>query len=491
MSSFNQDDTVIARVLADLITGDSSRLVGEILRPVPNFWDIVDYGANAGETRYSKMLGWLLDPQEDHGLGTFFASRFVQTAFGVGAPEISERARVHPREWRNIDVLLVDYDEAGMPVRTLVIENKTDTTEHARSGLPIGQTTWYNWVIRGDFDSMEQSVAAAANLERKQADRLLKQIRSWKTDTADYRGLDDAGRHFVYLTPRRDEHAEDPEFRTVTYDQLEGLLDEGLQLLTDRGNTDAAKIVLDFRRTIHRRFDRKLGEQITHAFDEYPELGAELASVAQQMGVVNAEDTRSGDKQYLKAARTAEVDPDELRVHIEERTGQSIREIELRRLVAHAWQSRPSSFANDTSKFYWGDRRNGKFPKIEVLQKIAQAFVAEHGITSLAEFEERFGAIVGSVTVPDAANPYDGTGLLFDPDHHPYSRYYADRYKDIEIRMRERVGAIIFDDGRRYRVHGNLGHRNDRRVGVIAHLPVIRHFQQNGDRQLYPIEDAR
>lgn len=37
MSSFNQDDTVIARVLADLITGDSSRLVGEILRPVPNF----------------------------------------------------------------------------------------------------------------------------------------------------------------------------------------------------------------------------------------------------------------------------------------------------------------------------------------------------------------------------------------------------------------------------------------------------------------------
>lgn len=490
MSSFNQDDTVIARVLADLITGDSSRLVGEILRPVPNFWDIVDYGASAGETRYSKMVGWLLDPQEDHGLGTFFASRFVQTAFGVGAPEISERARVHPREWRNIDVLLVDYDEAGMPMRTLVIENKTDTSEHARSGLPIGQTTWYNWVIRGDFESMEQSVASATDLEPARAARLRKQIRSWKTDTGDYRGVDDARRHFVYLTPRHDEHAEDPEFRTVTYEQLEQLLDEVLQLLTDRRDPDATKIVLDFRRTIHRRFDRRLGEQITHAFDEYPDLGAELASLAQQMGVVNAEDTRSGDKQYFKAARTKKIDPEELRAHLDQELGRPITEIELRRLVAHVWQSRPSSFANDTSKFHWGDKRNGRFSKTEMLQKIAQAFVVEHGITSIGEFEEKFGAVVGTVILPDPANPYDGTALLYDPDHHPYSASDAKRYKRTEIDMRDRIGAITFDDGKRYRVHWNLGHRRPGRVGVIAHLPVIRHFQQTGDPQVYPIADA-
>ena len=489
MSNFNQDDTVIARVLADLITGDSSRLVGEILRPVPNFWDIVDYGASAGETRYSKMVGWLLDPQEDHGLGTFFASRFVQTALGEGAPEISERARVHPREWRNIDVLLVDYDEEGMPVRTLVIENKTDTSEHTRSGLLTAQTTWYNWVIRGDFESMEQSVASA-DLEPAQAARLRKQIRRWKTDTGDYRSIDDAGRHFVYLTPRQDEHAEDPEFRTVTYEQLEGLLDEVIQLLTDRGDTDAAKIVLDFRRTIHRRFDRRLGEQITHAFDEYPDLGAELASVAQQMGVVNAEDTRSGDKQYFTAARTKKIDPEELRVHLDQELGRPITEIELRRLVAHVWQSRPSSFANDTSKFHWGDKRNGRFSKTEMLQKIAQAFVVEHGITSIGEFEEKFGAVVGTVILPDPANPYDGTALLYDPDHHPYSASDAKRYKRTEIDMRERIGAITFDDGRRYRVHWNLGHRRPGRVGVIAHLPVIRHFQQTGDPQVYPIADA-
>lgn len=491
MSNFDQDKTVIARILADLITGDSSRLVGEILHPVPNFWDIVDYGANAGETRYSKMLGWLLNPQEDHGLGTFFASRFIRAAFGDGAPEISERARVHPREWRNIDVLLVDYDEEGTPVRTLVIENKTDTSEHARSGLPIGQTTWYNWVIRGDFESMEQSVASATDLEPARAARLRKQIRSWKTDTGDYRGIDDAGRHFVYLTPRHDEHAEDTEFRTVTYEQLEQLLDEVIQLLTDRQDPDATKIVLDFRRTIHRRFDRRLGEQITHAFEENPDLGAELASVAQQMGVVNVEDTRAGDKQYFKAARTKKIDPEELRAHLDQELGRRITEIELRRLVAHVWQSRPSSFANDTSKFHWGDKRNGRFSKTEMLQKIAQAFVVEHGITSLDEFEERFGEIVGAASVPDPANPYEGTALLYDPDHHPYSASDAKRYKRTEIDMRERIGAITFDDGKRYRVHWNLGHRRPGRVGVIAHLPVIRHFQQTGDPQVYPIQDAR
>lgn len=126
-----------------------------------------------------------------------------------------------------------------------------------------------------------------------------------------------------------------------------------------------------------------------------------------------------------------------------------------------------------------------------MLQKIAQAFVVEHGITSLDEFEERFGEIVGAASVPDPSNPYEGTALLYDPDHHPYSASDAKRYKGTEIDMRERIGAITFDDGKRYRVHWNLGHRRPGRVGVIAHLPVIRHFQQTGDPQVYPIEDAR
>jgi hypothetical protein len=41
-------------------------LIGEAYRP--NFWSIIEYGRGSYETRYSRMLRWLMDPSENHGL---------------------------------------------------------------------------------------------------------------------------------------------------------------------------------------------------------------------------------------------------------------------------------------------------------------------------------------------------------------------------------------------------------------------------------------
>ncbi len=45
----------------------------------PNFWDIIEYGTSkngmdrsAHETRYSRMIRWLMDPGENHNQGIFF-----------------------------------------------------------------------------------------------------------------------------------------------------------------------------------------------------------------------------------------------------------------------------------------------------------------------------------------------------------------------------------------------------------------------------------
>lgn len=52
----------------------------------PSFWSILEYGKNSYETRYSRMLCWLLNPAGTHGLGGFalrwfagFAERKLNT----------------------------------------------------------------------------------------------------------------------------------------------------------------------------------------------------------------------------------------------------------------------------------------------------------------------------------------------------------------------------------------------------------------------------
>ena len=95
-------------------------------------------GAVRQELRHSDFLAFLLNPQERHGLGSSFAQRFLLAV--VQAAE--EETAVTPldlalwsgdnlevrREWRNIDILLLDA-EAKLAV---LIENKVGSDEHSQ-----------------------------------------------------------------------------------------------------------------------------------------------------------------------------------------------------------------------------------------------------------------------------------------------------------------------------------------------------------------------
>lgn len=90
------------------------------------------------EVRHSDFLAFLLNPQQNHGLGDTFLKRLLQRALSLGE---SGDVPVTPidldiwslnqalvlREWQNIDILVVD--EAHR--LALIIENKIDTSEHS------------------------------------------------------------------------------------------------------------------------------------------------------------------------------------------------------------------------------------------------------------------------------------------------------------------------------------------------------------------------
>lgn len=90
------------------------------------------------EIRHSAFLAFLLDPQENHGLGDAFVKRLLQEAI-MSAPETTvpvtpielslwdlEQMEVR-REWQHIDIFLVDERNR----LAVIIENKIDTGEHS------------------------------------------------------------------------------------------------------------------------------------------------------------------------------------------------------------------------------------------------------------------------------------------------------------------------------------------------------------------------
>ncbi len=90
------------------------------------------------ELRHSDFLAFLLDPRQNHRLGDAFVQRFLQRILVAArnlAPALSPvhldswdlgRLAVR-REWKNIDILLVDQVNRLI----VVIENKIDSVEHS------------------------------------------------------------------------------------------------------------------------------------------------------------------------------------------------------------------------------------------------------------------------------------------------------------------------------------------------------------------------
>lgn len=128
----------------------------------PSFWSILEYGKNSYETRYSRMLCWLLNPAGTHGLGGFalrwfagFAERKLNTlnqdsCTGKAKEAYSSREEPQdptpgiPSPWdnyrpddrdgakpealsKNIDVLAYSFNDEIC----VTVENKMNSDEHS------------------------------------------------------------------------------------------------------------------------------------------------------------------------------------------------------------------------------------------------------------------------------------------------------------------------------------------------------------------------
>ena len=110
-------------------------------------------GAVSQEIRHSNFLAWLLDPSGNHGLGDYFLKRFlwkttslgreggVQTISPIEVDSLELTNVSVRREWRNIDILLVNDAQRFV----CAIENKVEAAEHS------DQLARYARVCRNEF----------------------------------------------------------------------------------------------------------------------------------------------------------------------------------------------------------------------------------------------------------------------------------------------------------------------------------------------------
>jgi len=104
------------------------------------------------EIRHSNFLGWLFDPNENHGLGNYMLDNFLIKLFENEFIESKEYLSKESnqgqikvlREWKNIDLLLLAEDFV------ICIENKIFSEEHSN------QLERYRKIIQEEFSNKKQ-----------------------------------------------------------------------------------------------------------------------------------------------------------------------------------------------------------------------------------------------------------------------------------------------------------------------------------------------
>ena len=113
-----------------------------------NLFDVLKI--SKAEIRHSNMLGWLLNPNENHGIGDAFLKAVVQE---MVVKDTDGRYDVFQtllldfysftvyREWKNIDILLVSDQDKFL----IAIENKIGAHEHSN------QLNRYRTILEADY----------------------------------------------------------------------------------------------------------------------------------------------------------------------------------------------------------------------------------------------------------------------------------------------------------------------------------------------------
>lgn len=109
-----------------------------VRRHLSRFNPIKTMGMGHMEIRHSALLGWLLSPQETHGLGDSFLKAFLSEALrghdseiemSPSALEVSQANMMDAevrREWRHIDLLIMSPRNGWV----FIIENKFNSSQH-------------------------------------------------------------------------------------------------------------------------------------------------------------------------------------------------------------------------------------------------------------------------------------------------------------------------------------------------------------------------
>lgn len=113
-----------------------------------NLFDVLKI--SRAEIRHSNMLGWLLNPNENHGLGDRFLKGILQLLVendSDGRYDVFNILLMDlygfsvKREWKNIDILLVSVDEKTV----IAVENKVGSHEHSN------QLNRYREILEREF----------------------------------------------------------------------------------------------------------------------------------------------------------------------------------------------------------------------------------------------------------------------------------------------------------------------------------------------------
>lgn len=200
------------------------------LKKKPNFWTILEYGEIASanqksshEIRYSKMLRWLLDANENHNLGNIFAHELIKKIDDEATYEYhsekNEHIHANTEALENIDIFYKDLDQRVC----LAIELKQYTTEHESTGFDT-QLDKYEHVVSQYLDENGQDISV----------------------------------YYIYLTPNK-ETPTNKNWHAVGYQEIIELITkidaEKVMNSNNPFKLDMQKIVSDFTEDLQRTLD--------------------------------------------------------------------------------------------------------------------------------------------------------------------------------------------------------------------------------------------
>ena len=132
--SITKDDII------DFLSDDNLEKLESQLDSSPNIFKILK--SESAEIKHSNMLAYLLDPSENHGLGTKFVEKFLRLV--SDDPKLflaSCDSIIVKREWKNIDLLLCSAEDKIV----IAIENKVNSGEHS------GQLKRYKKILEDEY----------------------------------------------------------------------------------------------------------------------------------------------------------------------------------------------------------------------------------------------------------------------------------------------------------------------------------------------------